>query len=81
MVHQNFMLVPSFTVAENIVLRTGTYLIEDFLNKQQAIEETVARSPNNTACVSNQRQLLIQSMLACVNVLRSSRPFIAALTS
>jgi general nucleoside transport system ATP-binding protein len=25
MVHQNFMLVPSFTVAENIVLRPGTY--------------------------------------------------------
>ncbi len=40
MVHQNFMLVPSFTVAENIVLgqeptRRG------LLNTQQAIDETI----------------------------------------
>lgn len=40
MVHQNFMLVPSFTVAENIVLGQEP-TNRGLLNKQQAIDETV----------------------------------------
>jgi len=43
MVHQNFMLVPSFTVAENIVLgQEPTH--RGLLNKQQAIDETMVIS-------------------------------------
>ena len=40
MVHQNFMLVPSFTVAENIVLGQEPTQ-RGLLNKQQAIDETI----------------------------------------
>lgn len=40
MVHQNFMLVPSFTVAENVVLGQEPTQ-RGLLNKQQAIEDTV----------------------------------------
>ncbi|MGJ0845698.1 nucleoside ABC transporter ATP-binding protein [Tissierella praeacuta DSM 18095] len=40
MVHQHFMLVPSFTVAENIVLGTEPRKNKMFVNKEKAIEVT-----------------------------------------
>lgn len=40
MVHQNFMLVPSFSVAENVVLGQEPTQ-RGLLNKQQAIEDTI----------------------------------------
>lgn len=43
MVHQNFMLVPSFTVAENVVLGLEP-LKNGLLNKQKAIDETAELS-------------------------------------
>jgi general nucleoside transport system ATP-binding protein len=43
MVHQNFMLVPSFTVAENVVLGAEPTK-NGLLDKQKAIDETLAIS-------------------------------------
>ena len=40
MVHQHFMLVPSFTVAENIVLGIEPRKSKVFVNKEKAIEVT-----------------------------------------
>lgn len=40
MVHQHFMLVPSFTVAENIVLGTEPRKNKVFINKEKAIKVT-----------------------------------------
>ncbi|WMM25384.1 ABC transporter ATP-binding protein [Tissierella sp. MB52-C2] len=40
MVHQHFMLVPSFTVAENIVLGTEPKKRKIFIDKEKAIEST-----------------------------------------
>lgn len=40
MVHQHFMLVPSFTVAENIVLGTEPKKGKIFIDKEKAIEST-----------------------------------------
>ena len=44
MVHQHFMLVPSFTVAENIVLGTEPKRRKVFIDKEKAIESARALS-------------------------------------
>jgi len=45
MVHQNFMLVNSFTIAENIALGREASRLKGFaLNRQQAIQDTIALS-------------------------------------
>jgi ABC-type uncharacterized transport system ATPase subunit len=69
MVHQNFMLVNAFTIAENIALgREPTRGGGLALDRQKAIED-------NTACWSSRGRGWILCRLGCASALKSSRPF------
>lgn len=60
MVHQHFMLVPSFTVAENIVLGTEPRKNKIFANKEKAIE--VTKELSNTYGLMVDPKLKVESL-------------------
>ena len=72
MVHQNFMLVPSFTIAENVVLgsepRKGR-----FVDRDEAVRITRSLSPKSMASRWTRRRASRPRPWACASASKSSR--------
>ena len=74
MVHQHFMLIPVFTVAENVMLGNETDRLRRHPRPRRRPRARHARSPSASASTSTPTRSSRTSRSACSSGSRSSRP-------